>query len=415
MNGKPSLARVEESIASHANQALLWLRQWVNLNSFTLNTEGVNRLGLSTARAFEELGFIAEYVDSREPAAGRHLSLVKPGSGDRSVVLIGHLDTVFPPEETERLKFGWREEGDRVYGPGVIDMKGGTAIAWLTLRVLAETWPELYHRTGFHYFLNATEEGHHFHFGEVVHERLPKNPVACLVMEPEVITERSEPNAFRAITARKGGARFVLEVAGHGAHAGSSHEKGANAIRQLARLVEAAEALTNDAKKVTVNVGTITGGESPNRVPHHARAEGDLRAFHQAALEETRSALQNLENTPPLRSRDGLRECRVQVRIARVLPPMEETDGARKLVGIWNQAAAQFGRRVEAGSRGGMSDGNLLFADIPTLDGLGAPGANMHCSEHNPAAGKEAEYLDLPSFRPKALLNTLALIELLGD
>src|SRR5215472_8868330 len=123
---------------------LEWLKQMVNINSFTTNREGVNRLGRLTAEAFRPLGFSAEFVPSTNPAYGDHLVLARRGSTPRNLLLISHLDTVFPPEEEERNRFHWQPEGERIFGPGTIDIKGGTAMMWLVLTALREHAPEAF-------------------------------------------------------------------------------------------------------------------------------------------------------------------------------------------------------------------------------------------------------------------------------
>src|SRR5947208_1521227 len=103
--------------------ALELLRQMVGINSFTSNREGVNRLGRFTAECFSPLGFTAEFVPSANPAWGEHLILTRKGRSARSIAMVSHLDTVFPPEEEVRNHFHWLREGDRIYGPGTHDIK----------------------------------------------------------------------------------------------------------------------------------------------------------------------------------------------------------------------------------------------------------------------------------------------------
>src|SRR5579862_9626425 len=116
--------------------ALDLLREMVEINSYTGNRDGVNRLGRLTAERFAPLGFTAASVPSIESAYGDHLILTRPGRSQRSVAMISHLDTVFPPEEEARNNFHWQPEGERVYGPGTQDIKGGTVMMWLVLAAL---------------------------------------------------------------------------------------------------------------------------------------------------------------------------------------------------------------------------------------------------------------------------------------
>src|SRR5206468_9526957 len=115
--------------------ALELVRQMVCINSFTGNREGVNKLGRLTADCFASLDFTAEFVASVNANYGDHLVLTRKGRSNRSVALVSHLDTVFPPEEELRNNFRWQPEGDRIYGPGTHDIKGGTAMMWLVLQI----------------------------------------------------------------------------------------------------------------------------------------------------------------------------------------------------------------------------------------------------------------------------------------
>src|SRR5712671_6205606 len=118
--------------------ALEMLRGMVDINSYTTNREGVNRLGRFTAQCFAPLGFTAEFVPCTNPEFGDHLVLTRKGRSAKSIALISHLDTVFPPEEETRNNFHWQVEGDRIFGPGTVDIKGGTVMMWLVLVALRE-------------------------------------------------------------------------------------------------------------------------------------------------------------------------------------------------------------------------------------------------------------------------------------
>src|SRR5437899_5382573 len=122
------IASLKDSLESRMPEALEMLRKMVGMNSFTANREGVNRLGKFTAECFEPLGFTAEFVPSANPEYGEHLVLSRRGRSTKNLAMISHLDTVFPPEEEARNDFRWRREGDRIYGPGIVDIKGGTVM-----------------------------------------------------------------------------------------------------------------------------------------------------------------------------------------------------------------------------------------------------------------------------------------------
>src|SRR5207248_3700930 len=131
-------------------EALELLRQMVQINSYTINKEGVNRLGRLTAQAFASLGFSAEFVPATNSEFGNHLVLTRRGKGDRSIAMISHLDTVFSPEEETRNNFAWQREDDRIYGPGAHDIKGGTVMMWLVLVALRDQAPQIFEETTWH-------------------------------------------------------------------------------------------------------------------------------------------------------------------------------------------------------------------------------------------------------------------------
>ena len=137
-----------EFLKNQMPDALELLRQMVGINSFTSNREGVNKLGRFTAQCFAPLGFTAEFVPSPNPNNGNHLVLTRPGRSKRSVAMVSHLDTVFPPEEEARNQFHWQPEGDRIYGPGTHDIKGGTIMMWLVLQALRAHAPAVFEEIG---------------------------------------------------------------------------------------------------------------------------------------------------------------------------------------------------------------------------------------------------------------------------
>src|SRR5258706_6988095 len=124
-------ASLRDSLDHKMPAALEMLRQMVGINSYTTNREGVNRLGRFTAQCFAPLGFTAEYVPCTNPEFGDHLVLTRKGSSAKSIALVSHLDTVFPPEEEARNNFHWQGEGERIFGPGTQDIKGGTMMILL--------------------------------------------------------------------------------------------------------------------------------------------------------------------------------------------------------------------------------------------------------------------------------------------
>jgi len=391
--------------------ALDILRGMVEINSFTQNPQGVNKLAALTAEVFEPLGFTAESVPSENPAFGNHLVLTRAAApGSRNVGLISHLDTVFPPEEELRNGFKWKVEGSRIFGPGTQDIKGGTVMIWLVLHALRHFAPDVFAKTGWTILLNSSEESYSPDFGRLCKSRFDKNTAAALVFE----SEGKRGSEHLMVLARKGRGTWRLRVSGRAAHAGAKHKHGANAIEQLSYGIQAIQALTDYSRGVTFNVGSVSGGVASNRVPHEACAEGEFRAFDPDTFAWGKEALLSLSGPGQVRSTADGFACMVEVEILTETEPWPRNAGTDGLYQLWNQAAAEVGDPTGSEERGGLSDGNLLWDFVPTLDGLGPWGDNDHCSERSADGSKLPEYVDSARFVPKAAVNTVAILKLLA-
>lgn len=385
------------------------LRQMVSINSFTANSKGVNALGNLTAAAFAELGFEAKKVRSLYPLFGDHLIMTRPGKSDRKIGLISHLDTVFPPDEEERHNFIWRYVGDKIYGPGTVDIKGGTVVIYMILTALQAVVPQVYDDITWLVLLNAAEEELSQDFGALCLEALTDQALACLVFEGG----HRLRDDWTAVVSRKGRAIYRITVEGKGAHAGSNHQDGANAIVQLAHTVQQVAALTDYERGLTFNVGTAAGGTVINRVPHFASAAVEMRALSPAVFEEGLASMLALNGQSLVQNAVGNYACQVNVEVLDRTAPWPRNKGSDALLALWQEVANELGRLVVPEARGGLSDGNWLWEYMPTIDGLGPLGDNSHCSEQSADGRKEQEYALASSFVPKAVLNTAALLKLI--
>jgi len=405
-----NITTLNQFLEGQLPNALEMLRRMVGINSFTLNREGVKQLGQFTAECFAPLGFTAEFVPSTKPQFGPHLALTRPGNGSKSIAMVSHLDTVFPPEEEKQNNFRWQIEGDRIFGPGTNDIKGGTVVMWLVLAALQKMAPTEFEATTWKLFLNSSEEMYSPDFGDVCRTRLAANTLAALIFE----SEGRLGNEHLMVVARKGRASWRVTVTGRGAHAGSSHGQGANAIVQLARMTDRIAALTDSSKDLTVNVATISGGTVLNRVPHEAVAEGEFRAFSPEVYQQTKSALLAMNGPGDVQARVDRFPCQIKVEILTESRPWPRNAATDRLYECWRQAGEQAGYPTNLQERGGLSDGNLIWDAVPTLDGLGPWGDNSHCSERSADGSKLPEYVERGSFVPKAAANTLAILALLS-
>jgi glutamate carboxypeptidase len=272
-------------------------------------------------------------------------------------LLLGHLDTVWPLGTLQTTPC--RVDAGRLWGPGALDMKAGVAMAFTAIEMLAEAGL-LHHEIVL--LLNSDEE-----VGSPVSrpitERLASGCAAVYVLEP------AQGLAFK--TARKGTGNWRIDVTGVAAHAGVDFEKGANAIRELARVVETVSGWTDLKRGLTVSVGVAGGGTKSNVIPAQAWAEVDVRIARKAdgpRIERKFASLQPVDKSCALTVAGGINR-----------PPMERT---RSTVRLYRQAralAAELGFTLDESSTGGASDGNFTAAlGIPTLDGMGAVGEGAH-------------------------------------
>lgn len=389
--------------------ALRFLEGLVSTNSFTRHPAGVNENARLIAQRFCSLGFSASEVACEQAETGRHLVLDSRGEGP-VIACISHLDTVYSSEEEARQDFAWRVKGNRAFGPGTYDIKGGTALLWMMLDTLAALDPEGFRAVRWVLLWNAAEEILASDFGPLCRTALPPDTRACLVFEGDT---RSE-NGFSAVRARKGSGKFRLRVSGRGAHAGVRHQEGANAIHQIARLIDRASLLTDYGRNTTVNVGTVQGGVVVNRVPHEAEAVLEIRSFDQEHYQAVRRKILEFAGPGDVAAASDGFPCRIEVEQLREVPPWTRNAATDRLMEVWQRSAEACGYSCDATERGGLSDANRIWSFFPTIDGLGPRGGNAHTSERSPDGRKLPEYVDLDSFVPKALINCTAVQELIS-
>jgi glutamate carboxypeptidase len=183
---------------------------------------------------------------------------------------------------------------------------------------------------------------------------------------------------------------------------------------QLAHTLQRIAALTDHSRELTFNVGTVSGGTVLNRVPHEAFAEGEFRAYTPEVYEQAKTALLALGGAGQVHSPVDHYACTVKVEIPTEIRPWPRNPDTDRLAAVWQEAGKALGIPVNVEERGGLSDGNLLWDAVPTLDGLGPWGDNDHCSERSADGSKLPEYVEVSSFVPKAALNACAILKLLG-
>jgi len=321
---------------------------------------------------------------------------------------VSHLDTVFPPEEEARNNFRWQIEGDRIFGPGTHDIKGGTAMMWLVLQALRAHAPNLFEDLTWKLLWNSSEETLSHDFGDVCRAHFDQGTLAALVFE----SEGRLGDEKLMVVARKGRGTWRATVTGRGSHAGAKHRHGANAAVQLAHTIQYIAGLTDYSRDLTFNVGTLSGGTVLNRVPHEAVAEGEFRAFAPETYAQGKAALLALNGPGEVRSVADRYACEVKVEILTESRPWPRNANTDRLAEIWCEAGKELRLSVNVEQRGGLSDGNQIWDAVPTLDGLGPWGDNDHCSERSADGSKLPEFVEISGFVPKAVLNTVAILKL---
>ena len=334
------------------------IRRWVEIESPTTDAAAVNRLVDHVAAGYEGTGARFERIAGTQ-GFGDHLLVSSPWGGEEpGVLVLSHLDTVHPIGFLERLPF--KVEGDVAYGPGIYDMKGGAYIAFHAFRETCRTEGEgrLPVR---HLYVSEEEVGSPV--SRAIIEREARRAKYVLVTEPA-------REGGKIVTARKGVGRFELSVKGQPAHAGSRHQDGRSAIRELARQILVLEGLTDYERGITCNVGVVSGGTRANVVPETAHAEIDLRVPSPAIAEEVVARILALQPHEP-----GIE---VIVTGGMNRPPYEKDSGIASLFEHARGLAAEIGFDLQDLKTGGGSDGNFTAAIAPTLDGLGVDGKGGH-------------------------------------
>lgn len=299
---------------------------------------------------------------------GRHLrcEFTLPGRKKSGQILVlGHSDTVYPVGTLATRAI--RESGGRLWGPGVLDMKGGIAFFIFAMRALRELEVPVTRRVLLQ--LNSDEEvGSDSSRPHT--EEAARNSTSVLVLEPGTGPEG------KLKTARKGIGNYTVRVRGKAAHAGVDFQEGANAIVELARQIEKISSFTQLQKGTTVNPGVISGGTRINVVPAEAVAEIDFRVLR------LKDAVPLDRKFRSLRPVDG--RCSIEVTGGLNRPPMERSPGVVKLFRMAQKLARELGYKVEESATGGGSDGNFTAAlGVPTLDGLGAVGEGAHSPQES--------------------------------
>ena len=338
------------------------LANWVAMETPTTDAASVNRLMDVAEGELARAGAALTRIPGRD-GYGDNLIARTPGTG-KPVLVAGHLDTVWSHGTLDTMPY--HVSGTKAHGPGIYDMKAGSFLAFhavcSTLRQKVPT------RRPIVLLLTPDEEVGSPTSREWI-EREAAHAACVLIPEPA-------GRGGACVTARKGVGRFVMRVEGRGAHSGGAFEDGASAVVELARQIVRLHGMVDLDRGITLNAAPIWGGSRPNVISPDAGCEIDLRVNSvEDGSRMERALLETTALTPG---------CRVVVEGGMNRPPYAEDAGIRALYDKARGIAETVGIHLPRQHRGGGSDGNFTAAmGVPTLDGLGCPGAGAHASHEH--------------------------------
>jgi glutamate carboxypeptidase len=376
--------RIIELIEGWAQEQLDFLIDLCRQNSYTFNKAGTDRLAVRILEKLEEALSLHEVFEQESVGDHHILRNDVPGS---PVYLLGHLDTVFPPDhpfQSCHLSNEW------LHGPGTADMKGGLAVMIYTLKALKkagvlESLPVV--------LILGGDEENGSPSSQNLYEAERDKARICLV------GECAGPEG-EIVVSRNGKMGGRVDCTGRGRHVGTgSHEK-ASAILEIAHKVIAFESLNASLPGVSINVGKIEGGLGPSTVPAQAGFQFDLRwqdqAHYPILLEQIRGIVAQRENA----------QCESVLTILNSRPAMPRGKKTGDLMDRLQRIGKELGQEINMEHRRGTSDGNYFgAAGIPTLDGFGPVGESDHTPE---------ERILISSLKDRTLLLALFLLDLSG-
>lgn len=351
--------RILAYLRDHQGDMVALLTRLVEMESPTDDKPSLDRLGAFLADQLRALGAKVETLSQSQ--AGDHVRACwNGGDGAGGVLLLCHMDTVWDlgtlAERPVRVGDG------KLYGPGAFDMKGGIVNALWAMRALRELG--LPPGRPVTLLITSDEETGSLTSRSVIEAEALKHDVV-FVLEP------AQPPHASLKTWRKGVGIYRLSVTGQAAHAGADHEKGINAIEELAHQILAIQGFTDYKAGTTLSVGVVGGGRRSNVVPAQAWARVDMRVMNAHEADRVEAKMRGLK--------PHLYGTTVEISGGVNRPPMVRTPQIAALYARAEALAAEMGFQVTEAGSGGGSDGNFTAAlGVPTLDGMGVVGDGGH-------------------------------------
>lgn len=361
------MAALRSQLDGRVNEMLSFTRQLVETESPSGDLEGSRAVVELLAQASDAMEVVSSVERIESPDYGEHLRVRAFGSDrrdDGTLLIIGHTDTAHARGSvTERP---WRLEGNRIYAPGIFDMKANCALILEALRAYAALGFAPQREV---VLLLTCDEETGSETGRALVEAEAGKARCVLVLEPPA-------SGGRVKTGRKGTGNFTIEARGIAAHAGLEPEKGASAILEIARQIERLHAMNAPSRGTTINAGVVRGGTRSNVVAAQAYVETDVRF---TTMDEARRIEIEILGLQPF-------DERVKVLVSGGInrPPLERTGEVAALYEQARRIAALLDFELGETSVGGASDGNFAAAICPyVLDGLGIDGDGAHANHEH--------------------------------
>lgn len=367
---------MENLINAQKDQMIDLLKNLVNIDSGSYDKAGVDQVAEVLIQFYKDLGFVVEIFPNEK--LGNNYRLMHKDASNPQIFIAAHLDTVFPKGTVAERPFSI--EGDRAYGPGVIDMKASHVLTYYAIKALQDAGNEAYKNVEI--LLNCDEEiGSHS--SRALIEQFAEGKSYALVMEP------ARANGS-IVSARRGVGTYELIIEGKASHSGIAPKDGISAIQELSYKIQALHALSRHDDGLSVNVGLISGGTSVNTVAPNARAEIDVRITTDEQGIEIDRLVKEVCSQPVL---DGVK-LTLTGGINR--PPMMKTPESTVLVDIVKAEAKAMGLDIDDIFTGGGSDASFTAGvGTPSVDGLGPVGGFQH---------SDKEYIELPTLTERTIL-----------
>ena len=363
--------------AFNLEQYLEELKSLVNIDCGTYTPAGVAKIADIMTAKYEGLGWQVSRKDLGDVVGPGLMATNKPDAEVFDIMLVGHMDTVFP--EGTVAEWSLSNDGEKAYGPGAADMKSGLLNVFLAIESLPE---DVLDRLSIAVCMNPDEEIGSIYSGDWI-KATAKQSKCVLVAE----AARADGSLVKA---RKGMASYTITFHGKAAHAGNEPEKGVSAITELASWITRLNQETNFETGTTLNFGKVEGGSAGNVVPDLAKTVLDIRFWNNDDYSKLQGLIQEMVENPTL---EGIT---VELDREAYKPAFTPNEDSKKLMALIEETGKAMDLPVTWQAVGGGSDANLTGAlGIPTVDGLGPIGGGMHSRN---------EFMVLDSIAPRLKL-----------